>query len=197
LLKWFFAANKVKSMKTTERKLHFVWEFFFWGGVCVCVGVCFVVVVVSRKTGLKIFQKYPPNEWFLYLWFFLYGTTNAGISREFFSLNNFALLAFFAFGMSWQNINISPMPALLTLGGESRCINVSFLGFTILHLLLLLQFQFVVSLKQIIVIWQKWKKKYLHFVVVLVLGLGRLLALCFLRFYICIYIYIYNVYICR
>lgn len=71
---------------------------------------------------------------------------------NFFSLNNFALLAFFAFGMSWQNINISPMPALLTLGGESRCINVSFLGFTILHLLLLLQFQFVVSLKQIIVI---------------------------------------------
>lgn len=35
----------------------------------------------------------------------------------------------------------------------------------------------------------------MHFVVVLVLGLGRLLALCFLRFYICIYIYIYIMYI--
>lgn len=35
----------------------------------------------------------------------------------------------------------------------------------------------------------------MHYVVVLVLGLGRLLALCFLRFYIYIYVYIYNVYI--
>jgi len=42
-----------------------------------------VFVVVSRKTGLKIFQKYPPNEWYLYLWFFIYRTTNAGISHEF------------------------------------------------------------------------------------------------------------------